>query len=174
MVQGKLPPKMKDPGNFTIPCTIGDTFCGRELCDIGDSINTMPLSIFKKLGIGAARPTTITLQLADRSICYPQGKIEYMLVRVNKFVFPADFIIMDFNADEETLILLGRHFLATGRTLIDLEIGELTMRVNGQQVVFNILNPLHYPGEDLADCSMIPSWKGIIHKNLLKSNNVLE
>lgn len=65
------------------------------------------------------RPTTITLQLADRSIFYPQGKIEDVLVKVDKFIFPADFIIMDFDADEETPILLGRPFLATGRTLID-------------------------------------------------------
>ena len=75
LVQGKLPPKLKDPGSFTIPCTIGDTYCGKALCDLGASINLMPLSIFKKLGIGAVRPTTITLQLADRSLCYPQGKI---------------------------------------------------------------------------------------------------
>lgn len=65
-----------------------------------------------------------------------------MLVRVDKFVFPRDFIIMDFNANEETPILLGRPFLATGRTLINVERGELTMRVNGKQVVFNVLNEL--------------------------------
>lgn len=87
-------------------------------------------------------------------------------MRVDKFVFPANFIIMDFNVDEETLILLGRPFLATGGTLID--------RVNGHQVVFNILNALQYPEEDVVECSMISSWEGIIYKNLLKSNNVLE
>ena len=65
-----------------------------------------------------------------------------MLVRVDKFVFPGDFIIMDFNANEETPILLGRPFLATGRTLINVERGELTMKVNGKQVVFNVLNEL--------------------------------
>lgn len=113
LVQGKLPPKLKDPGSFTIPCNIGETFWGKALCDLGASINLMPLSIFKKLGIGEVRPTTITLQLADRSICYPKGKIEDVLVRVDKFIFPADFIIMDFDADEETPILLGRPFLAT-------------------------------------------------------------
>ncbi|XP_050878278.1 uncharacterized protein LOC127082091 [Lathyrus oleraceus] len=174
LVQGKLPQKLKDPGSFTVPCIIGDTLRGKTLCGLGASINRMPLSIFKKLGIGAARPTTITLQLADISICYPQGKIEDVLVRVDKFVFPDNFIIMDFNVDEETLILLGRSFLATGGTLIDVERGELTVRVNGHQVVFNILNALQYPEEDVVECSMISSWEGIIHKNLLKSNNVLE
>ncbi|PNX79507.1 hypothetical protein L195_g035493, partial [Trifolium pratense] len=79
MVQGKIPPKLKDPETFTIPCTIGDVHVGQALCDLGASINLMSLSVFKKLGIGAARPTTVTLQLADRSICYPQGKIEDVL-----------------------------------------------------------------------------------------------
>lgn len=172
-MQGKLPPKLKDPGSFTIPCNIGETLCGKALCDLVASINLMPLSIFKKLGIGEVRPTTITLQLADRSICYPQGKIEDVLVKVDKFIFPADFIIMDFDADEETPILLGRPFLATGRTLIDVEKGELTMRVNGKQVVFNVLKALQYPEEEMANCSMISSWEGMIHRNLLKQTDFL-
>jgi hypothetical protein len=96
MVQGKIPPKLKDPGAFIVPCTIGDVYVGKALCDLGASINLMPLSIFKKLGIGEARPITVTLQLADRSLCYPQGKIEDVLVRVDKFIFHAGFIIMDF------------------------------------------------------------------------------
>ncbi|XP_050916647.1 uncharacterized protein LOC127131782 [Lathyrus oleraceus] len=110
LVQGILPQKLKGPGSFTILCTIGESLCGRALCDLGASINLMPLSLFKKLGIGAARPTTMTLQLADKSICYPQGKLEDVLVGVDKFVFPSDFIIMDFNDDEDTPILLGRPF----------------------------------------------------------------
>lgn len=82
----------------------------------------MHLSVFKKSGIGATRTITINLQLVDQNLCYPQGNIEDMLVRVDKFVFPADFIIMYFNADEETPILLGRTFLAMGMTLIDINI----------------------------------------------------
>ncbi|XP_050875961.1 uncharacterized protein LOC127079623 [Lathyrus oleraceus] len=112
-VQGKLPHKIKDPRSFTIPCNIGESFCGRQLCDIGPSINLIHLFIFKKLGIRAARQTTITLQLVDQSISYSQEKIEDVLVKVDKFIFHAYFIIMDFCADEETPILLGRSFLAT-------------------------------------------------------------
>lgn len=122
LVEGKLPPKLKDPVIFTVPCNIGDSFCGRAISDLGESINIMPLSIFKKLSIGEARSTTITLQLVDRSICYPQGKIEYVLIKVDKFFFLTNSIIMDFNANKEALILLGRPFLSTGRTLIDVEI----------------------------------------------------
>ncbi|WP_217833218.1 retropepsin-like aspartic protease, partial [Picosynechococcus sp. PCC 7002] len=78
---------------------------GQALCDLGDSINLMPLSIFRKLGIGEARPTTVTLQLADRSIKHPEGKIEDVLVKVDKFIFPADFIILDYEADREVPIM---------------------------------------------------------------------
>ncbi|XP_060972264.1 uncharacterized protein LOC115717683 [Cannabis sativa] len=94
---------------------------GRALCDLGASINLMPMSIFKKLGIGEARPTTVTLQLVDRSMAHPDGKIEDVLVKVDKFIFPADFIILDYEEDREILIILGRPFLATGRTFIDVE-----------------------------------------------------
>ncbi|KAL5570742.1 hypothetical protein UlMin_020339 [Ulmus minor] len=121
LLQTKIPPKLKDPGSFTIPCSIENTYCGRTLCDLGASINLMPLFIFKQLGIGDARPTTVTLQLADRSFAHPEGKIEDVLIRVDKFVFPADFIILDFEADREVPIILGRPFLATGRTLIDVQ-----------------------------------------------------
>ncbi|KAL5578416.1 hypothetical protein UlMin_020115 [Ulmus minor] len=75
VLQNKLPPKLKDPGSFTIPCSIGNQYFGKALCDLGASINLMPMSIFKKLGIGEARPTTVSLQLADRSIAHPEGKI---------------------------------------------------------------------------------------------------
>ncbi|KAL5538127.1 hypothetical protein UlMin_042958 [Ulmus minor] len=123
LLQTKIPPKLKDPGSFTIPCSIGNTYCGRALCDLGASINLMPMSVFKQLGIGNARPTTVTLQLADRSFAHPKGKIEDVLIWVDKFVFPVDFIILDFEADREVPIILGRPFLATGRTLIDVQKG---------------------------------------------------
>ncbi|XP_016699982.1 uncharacterized protein [Gossypium hirsutum] len=75
----KLPPKLKDPGSFTIPCNIEKSYCGKALCDLGASINLMPKSIFKLLGIGKVRPTTVTLQLVDRLLAYPEGNIEDVL-----------------------------------------------------------------------------------------------
>ncbi|KAJ9556723.1 hypothetical protein OSB04_011337 [Centaurea solstitialis] len=84
-------------------------------------------------GIGEARPTTISIQLANKSIVWPKGKIEDVLVRVDKFIFPADFIILDCEVDTDNPIILGRPFLATGRTLIDVQKGELTMRVQDQE-----------------------------------------
>ncbi|KAH9752099.1 hypothetical protein KPL71_014560 [Citrus sinensis] len=128
MLQSKIPKKMKDPGSFTIPCSIGTRYNGRALCDLGASINLMPLYVFKQLGAEECRPTIVTLQLADRSHAYPERKIEDVLVKVDKFIFPVDFIVLDFEADKEVPIILGRPFLAIGKTLIDVQKGELTMR----------------------------------------------
>lgn len=107
----KLPPKQKDPGNFTLTCQIGPLAPTKSLCDLGASINLMPLSVFRKLGLGdEPPPTTISLQLADRSVTYPRGLIEDLLVKVGEFVFPADFIVLDMVEDRKIPIILGRPF----------------------------------------------------------------
>ncbi|XP_070011444.1 uncharacterized protein [Nicotiana sylvestris] len=106
-VQNKLSQKLKDPGSFTIPVRIGNIDVGRALCDLGASINLMPLSLFKQLGLGSPRPTTVMLQLADISIAHPQGVIEDVLLQIGKFIFPADFIILDYKVDELVPIILG-------------------------------------------------------------------
>ena len=167
--QNRLPPKLKDPGSFTIPCTIGNNYFGKALCDLGASINLMPMSVFKKLGVGKARPTTVTLQLADRSLTHPEGKIEDVLVKVDKFIFPADFIILDFEADREIPIILGRPFLATGRALIDVQKGELTMRMNDEQVTFNVLKAMKFP-EEFEECSTIQALESAVIKELEKNH----
>ncbi|XP_052296999.1 uncharacterized protein LOC127902214 [Citrus sinensis] len=119
MLQSKIPQKMKDPESFTIPCSVGTKYSGKAPCDMKASINLMPLSMFKQLGVGECRPTTVALQLADRSHVYPEGNIEDVLVKVDKFIFSVDFIVPDFEADKEVPIILGRPFLTTGKTLID-------------------------------------------------------
>ena len=86
---------MKDPGSFTIPCMIGDSTFDKALCNIGPSINLMPLSVFRKLGLGEVKPTTISLQMADHSLRFPRGIIEDVLVKVDKFIFPMDFVVLD-------------------------------------------------------------------------------
>ncbi|KAH9771738.1 hypothetical protein KPL71_012802 [Citrus sinensis] len=165
MLQSKIPQKMKDPGSFTIPCSIGTKYSGKALCDLGASINFMHLSVFKQLGVGECRPTTVTLQLADRSHAYPEGKIEDVLVKVDKFIFLVDFIVLDFEADKEVPIILERPFLATGKTLIDVQKGELTMRVNDQQVTFNVLDAMKSPDE-IEDCNFISAVDFIIAERL--------
>ncbi|XP_062113298.1 uncharacterized protein LOC133824434 [Humulus lupulus] len=134
ILQRKLPQKLMDPGSFTISCTIGNFECKHALCDMGASNNLMPLSVFKRLGLGEAKPTTGTLQLADRSLAHLRGIIEDVLVKVDKFIFPVGFIVLDMEEDTNVPIILGRPFLATGRALIDVKKGELKFRVQKEEV----------------------------------------
>ncbi|XP_052171601.1 uncharacterized protein LOC127787578 [Diospyros lotus] len=95
ILQNKLPPKLKDLESFTIPYTIGSLFFERALCDLGATINLIPYSIFRTLGLGEEKPTRISLQLPDQSVKHPRGIIEDILVKVDKFIFPADFVIWE-------------------------------------------------------------------------------
>ena len=105
----------------------------------------MSWSIFKKLKLGEALPTTVTLKLADRSLTHPRGIIEDVLVKVDKFIFLANFIILDMQEDKEVLIILRRPFLAMGRAMIDIQKGELRLRVQEQEVTFNVFNAIKHP-----------------------------
>ena len=88
VIQNKLPPKLRDPGSFSIPCTIGEVEFSKALCDLGASVSLIPLSVCRKLGLKELKPTTISLQLADRSLKYPIGILENVLVKVKKFIIP--------------------------------------------------------------------------------------
>ncbi|XP_022858776.1 uncharacterized protein LOC111379600 [Olea europaea var. sylvestris] len=158
ILQKKLPHKLKDPGSFNIPCNIIDIAFDRALCDLGATINLMPLSVFKKFDVGKVNPTTLTLQLMDRAITYPKGIIEDMLVKVDKFIFPVDFVVLDMEEDEKVPLILSRPFLATRRALIDVQEGKLMLRVNEEQVTFNIHQEKKAPGKGKVDtCKMIQS-----------------
>ncbi|GKD43708.1 reverse transcriptase domain-containing protein [Tanacetum coccineum] len=108
------------------------------LADLGANINLMPLSVWKKLSLPELTPTCMTLELADRSISRPIGIAEDVYVKVGKFQFPADFVVVDFDADPRVPLILGRSFLKTGRALIDVYEGELTLRVGKEAVTFNL------------------------------------
>ena len=134
---------MKDPGSFTIPCIIEGVEIQKALYDSGASINLMPLSVAKQLSLGELIPTTITLQMADRSMVKPEGVLEDVLVTVGKFVFPVDFIILDMEEDSQVPLLLGRPFLASGAALIDMQKGVLTLRVGDEAAAFNLIKGMH-------------------------------
>jgi len=110
ILQNKLPPKLKDPRSFTIFCIIGNHFLDKVLSDLGASINLMPLFVFRKLGLREAKPTTVSLQLADRSIKFPRGVIKDVLVTVDKLYFPADFIVLDMGGHGSTSSLMTTFF----------------------------------------------------------------
>ncbi|XP_062109416.1 uncharacterized protein LOC133820034 [Humulus lupulus] len=166
ILQKKLPPKLRDAGSFTIPCTIGRIKGINALCDLGASINLMPLSVFKRLQLGEAKPTTVTLQLADRSLAHPRGVIEDVLVKVDKFIFPADFIVLDMEEDSNVPIILGRPFLATGQALIDVQKGELKLRVQREEVVFNVLKAMTYP-EASNNCFSVDVMGNLVEERKL-------
>ncbi|XP_028223555.1 uncharacterized protein LOC114405073 [Glycine soja] len=121
VIQRILPPKHKDPGSVTIPCSIGEVSVGKALIDLGASINLMPLSMCRRLGELEIMPTRMTLQLADRSITRPYGVIEDVLVRVKHLIFPADFVVMDIEEDATIPLILGRPFIATTSCVVDME-----------------------------------------------------
>ncbi|XP_022881027.1 uncharacterized protein LOC111398341 [Olea europaea var. sylvestris] len=101
----------------------------------------------EKLGLGEAKATTVTLQLADRSLTHPRRIIEDVLVKVEKFIFPADFLILDMEGDKDVPLILGRPFLATGRALIDVQNGQLILRLGGEHVSFNVFKAMKLPIE---------------------------
>ena len=145
ILQKKLPSKLQDPGSFSIPFSIGNRVSDKALCDLGASINLMSLSMFKRLRLGELKSTTITLQLADQ---HPRSIIENVLVKVGKFIFPADFIILDMEEDDTVPIILGRPFLATGKAQINVQEGELKLRVQGDEVTFHVFQPTKHPDDD--------------------------
>ena len=127
----------------------------KALCDSGASINLMPLSVARKLSLGELTPTTVTLQMVDRTMAKPEGVIEDVLVKVGKFFFPIDFIILDIEEDSQVPLLLGRTFLATGAALIDMQKGVLTLRVGEEAVDFNMLQSLKNLDTDREDYKLV-------------------
>nr|GFB95963.1 reverse transcriptase domain-containing protein [Tanacetum cinerariifolium] len=123
----KLSKKLGDPGRFLIPCDFTGLDNCLALADLGASINLMPLSIWKKLRLPTINDTKMVLELADRTISKPTGVAENVFVKVNKFYFPADFVILYFVADPRVPLILGRPFLSTAHALIDVYEGEITL-----------------------------------------------
>ncbi|XP_019250885.1 PREDICTED: uncharacterized protein LOC109229786 [Nicotiana attenuata] len=136
------------------------------------SINLMPLSVFKQLGLGAPRPTTVMLQLADRSYVYPEGVIEDVLLQIGKFIFHRDFIILDYVADELVPIILGRPLIATADAIIKVREGKMILSVDNEEAVFNVYRaiqlPRHY--EDLDMISIVEINELAIDPRAFKEN----
>ncbi|GJR33106.1 reverse transcriptase domain-containing protein [Tanacetum coccineum] len=144
MLLKKLPEKLGDTGKFLIPCDFSGMDVCHTLADLGASRNLMPLSIWKKLSLLELTPTRMTLELADRSITHPKGLAEDIYVKVGKFHFPTDFVVVDFEADPRVPLILGRSFLRTGRALIDVYREEITLRVDNEAITFNLDQTTRY------------------------------
>ncbi|GJW27768.1 reverse transcriptase domain-containing protein [Tanacetum coccineum] len=146
MLLKKLPEKLGDPDKFLIPCNFPGMDICHALADLGASINLMPLSIWKKLSLPDLTPTRMTLELADRSITYPKGLAEDVFVKVRKFHFTTDFVVVDFEADPRVPLILGRSFLRTVRALIDIYGEEITLRVDNEAYASEFLGFSNSPG----------------------------
>ncbi|XP_074299154.1 uncharacterized protein LOC141630193 [Silene latifolia] len=143
-----LPKKCGDPGMFTIPCSIGDKSFTHAMLDLGASINVMPYALYETLGLPPLNKTDVVIQLADRSNIYPKGMVEDVLVEVDHLTFPADFYVLDMEADSRaTPILLGRPFMKTSKTKIDVSNGNLTMEFDGRKLTYNIYDAMKQPSD---------------------------
>ncbi|GKD60251.1 reverse transcriptase domain-containing protein [Tanacetum coccineum] len=136
IIMNKVPEKLEDPEKFLIPCALQELDKTNALTDFGASINLLPHSIYKQLGLGALTSTRMTLELANHSITHPMGIAEDVIDRVDGFTFLADFVVVNFEPDPRVAIILGRPFLRTAKALIDLYEEKLTLRIGSDELVF--------------------------------------
>ena len=154
IIQSKNPVKCKDPRSPTISVNIGGTCIDKSLLDLGASVNLLPYSVYKQLGLGELRPTNITLSLADRSVKIPKGMVEDVLVKVDKFYYPVEFIVLDTepieNGPNHVPIILGRPFMATANAIIICRIEVMQLTFGNMTLELNIfhLNNKHKLVED--------------------------
>ena len=149
IIQSKYPIKCKDLGSPTIPVNIGGNFIDKSLLDLRASVNLMPYSVYMQLGLGELKPTNITLSLADRSVKIPKGIVEDVLVKIDKFYYPVDFVVLDTepssNDSNHVPIILGRPFLATGNAIINCRNGVMQLTFGNMTMELNIFPLNNHP-----------------------------
>ncbi|KAM2289061.1 hypothetical protein COP1_030083 [Malus domestica] len=157
LLQRKLPPKCKDPGSFTIPCVIGNTRFDHAMLDLGASINVMPYAVYASMNLGKLKNDGVIIQLADRSNAYPKGVLEDVLVQVDHLIFPADFYVLDMEDSTHSPpspLLLGRPFMKTAQTKIDVAKGAVTMAFGGDMIKFKISESVENTNEVRSCCTI--------------------
>ncbi|KAM2268870.1 hypothetical protein ACFX1S_046931 [Malus domestica] len=157
LLQRKLPPKCKDPGSFTIPCVIGNTRFDHAMLDLGASINVMPYSVYASMNLGKLKNDGVIIQLADRSNAYPKGVLEDVLVQVGHLIFPADFYVLDMEDSTHSPpspLLLGRPFMKTAQTKIDVAKGAVTMAFGGDMINFKISESVENTNDVRSCCAI--------------------
>ena len=180
LIRNNLPPKYKDLGSPTISIVVGNSKLGHALVDLGASVNLLPYSVYVDLGLGELEPTNITLQLADRSVKIPRGIVKDVLVQVDKFYFPVDFVVLDtqpvVNQGTQFPVILGRPFLATANAIIHCRGGLMTLSFGNMTVNLNIFNVIKGMGdeEDVCEVNMVDSvaqkyLDNVSHDDPLKS-----
>ncbi|XP_021724273.1 uncharacterized protein LOC110691625 [Chenopodium quinoa] len=177
IIMNKMPPKLKDPVNFSIPCAINKMQINKALCNLGASVSLMSYSVYQRLELGELMPSKITLQLADRSIKIPKGKVEDVPLRVGKFVIPVDFVVLEMDEDATIPITLGRPFLANSSAMIDVKSEKISLKVGEEDIEFDWNESMKYPCYSLENCMLIDSLDLVVssmHEHLLTSNDPLD
>lgn len=153
ILQKRLPPKCNAQGVFTIPCKLWSRSLPRAMLDLGTSINVLPYSVYKTIGVGLMKIIGIIFQLVDRSMVHPNGVLKDVFVQVNALIFLAAFYVLDMGDNDlanSSSILLGRPLLKTVRTKIYVYDGTLSIEFDGEVIKFSIYDAMHYPDYVLA------------------------
>ncbi|XP_021756622.1 uncharacterized protein LOC110721741 [Chenopodium quinoa] len=177
IIMNKMPPKLKNPGNFSIPYAINKMQIDNVLCDLEASVSLIPYPVYQRLELGELMPSKITLKLADRSIKIPKGKVEDVPLRVGKFVIPVDFVVLEMDEDATIPIILGRSFFATSGDMIDVKSAKNSLKVGEEVVEFDLNESMKYPCSSLENYKLIDSLDLVIsslHEHLLTCNDPLE
>jgi hypothetical protein len=172
LIQYKIPLKYKDPDCPMISCIIGDHDIEQTLLDLGASVNLMPYLVYLQLGLGELKPTMVVLKLADWSVKTPKGVVEDVLVQIDKFYYPIDFLILEIESivhtNSKIPIILGRPFLATTNALINcrnglmkLSFGHMTLEVN----IFNIGKQIFKD----EDCEVVNWIDAVVQEQFTKT-----
>jgi hypothetical protein len=168
--------KYKDPGCPTISCFIGEHKIERALLDLGASVNLLPYSVFQSLNLGELKPTSVTLLLADRSVKVPKGIVEDVLVQVDKFIYPVDFVVLDtqpVEACNSIPVILGRPFLATSNALINCRNGLMKLSFGNMTLEMNIFNICKQPKDD-NDLQEVDFIEKLVHDQFQTTSSETE
>ncbi|GJS48692.1 reverse transcriptase domain-containing protein [Tanacetum coccineum] len=138
LLQNHLPLKEQDPRSFILLCSIGKLDFKNALADLGASISIMPFSMYKRLGIGKLKPINMLIEMADNTKCTPKVIVENILIKIEKFIFPVDFVILDIVEDIRMPIILGRPLIATAHAQVDIFRKTISLEVGSEKVIFKM------------------------------------
>ncbi|XP_057719686.1 uncharacterized protein LOC130934113 [Arachis stenosperma] len=172
LIQPGAPTKKEDPGSFHIPCAIGETMIDKGLCDLGTSINVRPFSLMKRLQINELTPTDVIIRLADKTQRQAIGVVENMLIKVGNYYLPTDFVVLEMDENPIYPIILGRPLLATARALIDVERGELVLRIHDEQLTFNVFKPSQESDHDNRELMEEPTKEALMQETSSEAKTI--
>ncbi|GJX23412.1 putative nucleotidyltransferase, ribonuclease H [Tanacetum coccineum] len=155
MLLNKISFKEKDPGSFTIPCVIGKVGIDKALTDLGASISLMPYSMYARLDLGELKLTRMCIELANKSTQYPRGVAENVIVKIDKFIFHVDFVVLDMKEDNKIPIILGRLFLATTHAMIDVFNKKISFKVGNETITFDIEKSMKFSTPEDDECLFV-------------------